>query len=67
VRDNGSWIALQAGHERAAPRSIRLPAAADIFNISITTGMVGPMMTNWADPAISRNPVVTGAGQVSGG
>jgi hypothetical protein len=64
---NGSWIALQAGEERAAPRGIRVPATADIFNISIATGMVGRMMTNWADPAISRHPVVTGAGQVSGG
>jgi hypothetical protein len=65
--DNGSWIALQAGDERAAPRSIRLSATAGIFNISITTGMVGRMMINWTDPAISRPPVVTGAGQVSGG
>jgi hypothetical protein len=64
---NGSWIALQAADERAAPRGIRGPATADIFNISITTGMVGRMMTNWAGPAISRHPVVTGAGQVSGG
>jgi hypothetical protein len=64
---NGSWIALQADGERAAPRSIRESATADIFNISITTGMVGRMMINWADPAISRHLVAEGAGQVSGG
>jgi hypothetical protein len=44
-----------------------MSATADIFNISIATGMVGRMMTNWADPAISRHPVAEDAGQVSGG
>jgi hypothetical protein len=64
---NGSWIAIQTADCRAAPSGIRTPATADIFNISITTGMVGRMMTYWAAPAIGRHVMATAAGRASGG